>query len=241
GEPERDGSRRRGLFDALQGELSAEVARLSALAAGSLGVGATGGQGLAAVGLAIRTAMTKLGASLLKGLLATDTGHRGPHLGCVAGHQARFVSYRTKTLDTVLGPVECRRAYYHPQRLPIRGGAPRRGAGGGPHASLSGGLRAMVARLGAAAPFAKARDLLAELTGVELSGQTGGTVRRSRRQGRSRRPATPRQPRSSPKSWRHWARPPRSPSSTWRWTAPGVKTDNLTVVHWLSSPSSTWR
>jgi len=133
-----------------------------------LGVGATGGEGLAAVELAIRTAMTKLGASLLEGLLATDTGHRGPHLDCGAGHQARFVSYRTKTLDTVLGPIECRRAYYHCSDCG-HGLVPRDEELGVAHASLSGGLRAMVARLGAAAPFAKARDLLAELAGVELT------------------------------------------------------------------------
>ena len=57
--------------------------------------------------LAIRTAMTKLGGGLLERLLAADAGYRGPRAGCGAGHQAQFVSYRAKTIDTVLGPVSC--------------------------------------------------------------------------------------------------------------------------------------
>jgi hypothetical protein len=65
------------------------------------------------VELAIRTAMLGLGGSLLERLLAADTGHRGPRTDCGAGHQAGFVGYRDKTIDTVLGPVQVRRAYYH--------------------------------------------------------------------------------------------------------------------------------
>ncbi|MHB8188297.1 MAG: hypothetical protein ACYDDU_19970 [Dermatophilaceae bacterium] len=49
--------------------------------------------------------MSKLGASLLADLLGLDSGHRGPRIDCGAGHQAEFVSYRDKSLDTVLGPV----------------------------------------------------------------------------------------------------------------------------------------
>src|SRR5450759_5294087 len=71
------------------------------------------GEGLAEVELAIRTAMLGLGGSLLERLLAADTGHRGPRTDCGAGHQAGFVGYRDKTIDTVLGPVQVRRAYYH--------------------------------------------------------------------------------------------------------------------------------
>ena len=57
--------------------------------------------------------MTKLGASLLADLLGLDSGHRGPRIDCGAGHQANFISYRDKSLDTVLGPVTLSRAYYH--------------------------------------------------------------------------------------------------------------------------------
>lgn len=123
---------------------------------------------MAAVELAIRTAMTRLGGSLLEQLLAADTGYRGPRIDCGAGHQAEFVSYRSKTVDTVLGPISLDRAYYH--CTPCRHGVlPKDDELGLSGVSMSAGLRAMVARTGAAAPFAKASTLLTELAGVTLT------------------------------------------------------------------------
>lgn len=112
--------------------------------------------------------MTTLGASLLEDLLGMDAGHRGPRVDCGASHHAEFVSYRTKTLDTVLGPIDYRRAYYHCADC-ADGVVPRDDELGVAHASLTPGLAAMVDRVGAAVPFAKGRDLLAELAGIELS------------------------------------------------------------------------
>ena len=118
--------------------------------------------------LAIRTAMMRIGGSLLGRLLAADTGHRGPRIDCGAGHSAEFVGYRARTMQTVLGPVELRRAYYH--CTGCGGGVvPRDDELGVTGASLSPGLRRMVARAGAAAPFAQAADLLAELAGIRLN------------------------------------------------------------------------
>ena len=112
--------------------------------------------------------MTRLGAGLLEDLLAADPGHRGPRAGCGAGHQAEFVSYRTKTIDTVLGPVALRRAWYHCAQCG-HGVVPRDSELGVTGASLSPGLRAMTARAAAAVPFAKAGGLLAELAGITLT------------------------------------------------------------------------
>jgi hypothetical protein len=81
---------------------------------------AAAGDGLEPVELAIRTAMLKLGGRLLEDLLGMDAGHRGPRMGCGTGHQAEFVSYREKTIDTVVGPVQVRRAWYHCGALPRR-------------------------------------------------------------------------------------------------------------------------
>ena len=64
-----------------------------------------GPDGLRTLELAIRTAMLRLGGSLLEDLLSLDPGHRGPHVECGEGHRAPFVGYRPKGLDTVLGPV----------------------------------------------------------------------------------------------------------------------------------------
>ncbi len=118
--------------------------------------------------LAIRTAMTTLGGTLLEQLLAVDTGHRGPRIDCGAGHQGEFVSYRSKMIDTVLGPIRVDRAYYHCAPCG-RGVLPKDDELGLTGGSLSPGLRAMVARTGAAAPFVKASTLLSELAGITLT------------------------------------------------------------------------
>jgi hypothetical protein len=121
------------------------------------------------VELAIRAAMTRLGASLLEDLLAADTGYRGPRVDCEAGHQAEFISYRAKTIDTVLGPVTVRRAWYHCATCG-HGAAPQDAElGVAGRASMSPGLVKMTARAAAAVPFAKAAGLLADLAGVDLT------------------------------------------------------------------------
>lgn len=114
--------------------------------------------------LAIRTAMMRLGCSLLERLLAADTGHCGPRIDCGKGHQAEFVSHRVKNIDTVLGRVAVRRAYHHCGACK-RGVVPRDDEFGVTGASLSPGLRKMTARAAAAEPFATPADLLAELAG----------------------------------------------------------------------------
>lgn len=131
-------------------------------------LGGAGGDSLEAVELAIRTAMTRLGCGLLERLLAADTGYRGPRVDCGAGHQAVFVSYRAKTIDTVLGPAGVRRAYYH-CAVCGHGVAPRDAELGVRRASMSPGLAKMTARAAAAVPFAKAAGLLAELAGIDLT------------------------------------------------------------------------
>jgi hypothetical protein len=129
---------------------------------------APGGEGLDAAELAIRTAMARLGAGLLEQLLAADGGYRGPRVDCGTGHEAEFVSYRAKTIDTALGAITLRRAWYH-CRACGHGLAPRDGELAITRASMSPGLRAMVARAAAAVPFAKAGILLAELAGIGLT------------------------------------------------------------------------
>ena len=118
--------------------------------------------------LAIRTAMLKLGGRLLEDLLGLDAGHRGPRTGCGNGHDAEFISYRAKTIDTVVGPVRLRRAWYHCAACG-RGLAPRDAELGAERSSLSPGLRKMIARAAATVPFARAAGLLGELAGIELT------------------------------------------------------------------------
>jgi len=124
-------------------------------------------RGLAVVETSIRAAMTGLGARLLEGLLDADPGHRGPHIECGARHRARFVAYRDKHLDTVLGPITLRRAYYHCPDC-NRGLIPRDAQLDVVGVSLSPGLRTMIDRAGATVPFAQAAGLLTELAGITL-------------------------------------------------------------------------
>ncbi len=126
------------------------------------------GDDLAVLELAIRTAVTRLGASLLEGLLAGDDGYRGPRAACRAGHQAVLTGYRAKTIDTVVGPVAVRRAWYHCAECG-HGLAPRDAELGCARASMSPGLARMTARAAAAVPFARAAGLLGELAGISLT------------------------------------------------------------------------
>jgi hypothetical protein len=151
------------------------VTRLAALAAGQLaaavddgGPSRVGGHGLEAVELAIRAGMLALGGSLLGRLLAADGGYRGPRVDCGRGHQAGFVSYRAKTVRTVLGPVALRRAWYHCS-VCGHGAAPRDVQLGVAGTSATPGLRAMIDRAGAAVPFAPAGRLLGDLAGVQVN------------------------------------------------------------------------
>jgi hypothetical protein len=142
------------------------VDRLAAVAVACLGE--VRGGGLAAAETAIRAAMTALGGSLPELLLGADPGHRGQRVDCGQGHAAEFISYRDKIVDTALGPITVLRAYYHCAACG-RGVIPRDDELGVTGVSLSPGPRTMIAHAAAAVPFARARELLAELAGIAVS------------------------------------------------------------------------
>ena len=158
------GRGKKGLREALAAEASAEVGRLAAEAARALGCDS----GLEAAEAVIRAGMLKLGGGVLGKLLGADPGYRGPRVDCGAGHQAEFVSYRDKVIDTVLGPVTITRAWYHCADCK-HGLAPRDAELGVTAASMSPGLAAINDQAAAAAPFAKAAGLLDGLAGVRLT------------------------------------------------------------------------
>jgi hypothetical protein len=116
----------------------------------------------------IRAGMLQLGGGMLAELLAADPGYRGPRVPCGRGHEAEFVSYRDKVIDSVLGPVTLTRAWYHCAQCG-HGLAPRDAGLGVAGASMSPGLAAMNDRVAAAGPFAKAAGLLEDLAGVRLT------------------------------------------------------------------------
>jgi hypothetical protein len=118
---------KRGLRDALAAEASAEIGRLAAEAARSLGYDA----GPEAAETVIRAGTLTRGGMLEK-LLGADPGYRGPRVPCGHGHQAEFASYRDKVIDTVLGPVAS----------PAPGTTAGKAAAAGPFAKAAGLLAA---------------------------------------------------------------------------------------------------
>ena len=112
--------------------------------------------------------MLQAGCGMLEQLLAADPGYHGPRVPCGQGHQAEFVSYRDKVIDTALGAVTLKRAWYHCAACG-HGLAPRDAGLGVAGASMSPGLAAMNDQAAATAPFAKAARLLEVLGGVRLT------------------------------------------------------------------------
>jgi hypothetical protein len=126
-----------------------------------------GAEGMRALEGAIRSSMLGIGASVLESFLGTDTGRVGQHVDCGSGHTASYVNDRPKVIESVMGPFETMRAYYHCPQC-HSGVVPKDVALGVEHTTLSPGLRAMADLTATAVPFAKAEGLLAELAGVTL-------------------------------------------------------------------------
>ncbi|MGH3291491.1 MAG: ISKra4 family transposase [Trebonia sp.] len=116
----------------------------------------------------LRAGLLNLGTGILSDLLSADRGTRGSRVSCGNGHEAELESVRPKVVDTVLGPVTLRRAWYHCARC-RHGLAPRDAELGVTGTSMSPGLAAMNDLAAAAGPFAAAARLLGELAGIRLT------------------------------------------------------------------------
>ncbi len=121
---------------------------------------------LEATELAIRATMHEIGGRLLETLLNADGGGaRGARIDCGQGHQADFVDYRRKHVITVLSAVKVDRAYYHCANCRA-GVIPKDRDLDIVETSFSPGVRRMIGRVGAKAPFAEGREDLEALAGV---------------------------------------------------------------------------
>ncbi len=113
-------------------------------------------------------------------MLAADGGYAGPRRGCRAGcgseHEAEFVSWREKKVDTVLGLVAIRRDWYHCAAC-VHGFTPRDQQLGVAGQTTSPGLRKMIARAAAAVPFAAAARLISEQASPSPASAPGGAPR----------------------------------------------------------------
>jgi hypothetical protein len=121
---------------------------------------------------AVRDGMLAIGARVLAaGLAARGTGKDGPILTCVCGAAATCEGYRTKEVQTLVGWIRVRRAYYWCADCG-RGWCPLDAMLGLSRTSHSAGVRRAIGRLGALLPFAQAADTLAEVAGVQTSAST---------------------------------------------------------------------
>jgi hypothetical protein len=110
----------------------------------------------------------RIGGEMPPDILSADRGTRGSRVSCGNGHEAELESVRPKVIDTVLGPVTLRRAWYHcPQCR--HGLAPRDRELGITGASMSPGLAAMNDLAATAGPFAGAARMIEELAGIRLA------------------------------------------------------------------------
>lgn len=98
---------------------------------------------------------------------ADTSDHVGPMALCECEHPARYVDRRSKTFNSVLGPLTLERAYYHCAGCGS-GFCPRDRALGLEDFSLSPGVLRMVGHVGAMVSFEEGHELLRELAGVDV-------------------------------------------------------------------------
>jgi hypothetical protein len=120
----------------------------------------------------VRDGMLAIGARLLAaGVAARGTGKAGARRACGCGGEAVCEGYRLKGVQTVVGWITVRRAYY---ACPAcgHGHCPLDTALGLHRDSLSPGTRRLVCRFGALLPFAEAAHSLWESARLPLSAST---------------------------------------------------------------------
>jgi hypothetical protein len=124
----------------------------------------------------VRDGVLAIGARLLEaGLAARGTGKTGARRPCPCGGTAGCEGYRAKGVQTVVGWVTVRRAYYACAACG-QGHCPLDAALGLARDSLSPGGRRLTGQLGALLPFAVAAQTLADTARLHLSPSTVRTV-----------------------------------------------------------------
>ncbi len=124
---------------------------------------------LEAVETALRSALLQAGASALTQLLRydpPDADHRT--IPCPCGHSAHYKELRSKTVLTVLGPVELRRPYYVCAGC-AKGQHPVDAELGVAGLESSPGVRRMEAVVGSEMPFAAGCEPMKLLAGLDVT------------------------------------------------------------------------
>jgi hypothetical protein len=119
--------------------------------------------------MALRAAMHRAGASALSQLLRNDPpGPDEREVPCPCGHKARYREMRGRRVQTALGEVGLRRAWYlcphcHDGQCPVDAALDIE------KTDLSPGVRRMLALVGSEAPFDHGRKQIELLAGLEVT------------------------------------------------------------------------
>lgn len=117
----------------------------------------------------IRDSMHSVGALMLEKLLNSDGGdYRGRAIADDSGHVFEFIEYRDKTVVTVLGDVEVKRAYYYDVKG-RSGICPKDKALDVEGVSFSPGVRRIVGRAGAYRSFGLGHEDIKEMAGITVT------------------------------------------------------------------------
>jgi hypothetical protein len=123
---------------------------------------------LEALELAVRQQVLQLAGAAVEQRLNADTSdERGSRTRCGCGQEARLVGRRSKQVQSVLGPLQLERAYYHCSSCG-HGFCPRDKHLGIENTSLSPALTRMIGTVGAMVSFQEGSELLQELAGVAV-------------------------------------------------------------------------
>jgi hypothetical protein len=124
-----------------------------------------------ALEVALRQRTLRLAAHAIEQRLNADFSDEvSTRLRCPCGKEARYVARRTKSVVSVLGPLQLERAYYHCSGCG-HGFCPRDEHLGIENTSLSPALTRMIGTVGAMVSFQEGHELLQELAGVAVDAQ----------------------------------------------------------------------
>ncbi len=121
-----------------------------------------------ALEVAVRQQVLQLAGQAVAQRLNADLSDQvGCGLPCPCGKEARYAGRRSKQVQSVLGPMQLQRAYYHCASCG-HGFCPRDQHLGIATTSLSPALTRMIGTVGAMVSFQEGSELLTELAGVAL-------------------------------------------------------------------------
>jgi hypothetical protein len=117
--------------------------------------------------MTVRRSVLAWAARLIERWLNADHSDQlGPAVACSCGQAARYVDRRQKSVQTALGKLELRRAYYYCS--PCQAGFCPRDRRLGIEGHLSPALLRMMASVGAMVSFEEGSQLLDELAGIQV-------------------------------------------------------------------------